>query len=199
MLLIPETTELYEYLYSSEIIDYYNINIQNKAKSLLEGMEDEIKLIKSIYEFVRDDIHHSMDIGEDKVVFKASDVLKYGHGLCFAKSNLLAALLRFSDIPAGYCYQKLYFEENLGLHGLNAVYLKNLDKWIRLDFRGNKDYVNEKFDVNREFLAYSAHDDGETDFPTIYALPNIKVTEIMLNSRNLTEALNKIFHTEWEL
>jgi transglutaminase-like putative cysteine protease len=198
LLLIPETNEMNRYLSSSSIIDFYNNNIQNKAKSLSEGIEDEIELIKTIYEFVMGDIHHSMDINEDKVVFRASDVLKYGHGLCFAKSNLFAALLRFSGIPTGFCYQRLYFEENLGLHGLNAVYLKNIDKWIRIDVRGNKDYVKEEFNINQEFLSYSTRNNmGEADFPTIYEVPNNLIAKIMLSSRNLTEVLDKIFHTQW--
>ncbi len=167
---------------------------------LSEGIEDKIEIIKTMYKFVRDDIHHSMDINEEKLVFKASDVLKYGHGLCFAKSNLFAALLRFSRVPTGFCYQRLYFGENLGLHGLNAVYLKNIGKWIRMDVRGNKEYLNEEFDIKREFLAYSVQNDkGEVDFPTIYCMPHRKVSEIILKSKNLSEALDKIFHTEWFL
>lgn len=167
---------------------------------LSEGIEDKIEIIKTMYKFVRDDIHHSMDINEEKLVFKASDVLKYGHGLCFAKSNLFAALLRFSRVPTGFCYQRLYFGENLGLHGLNAVYLKNIGKWIRMDVRGNKEYLNEKFDIKREFLAYSIQNDkGEEDFPIIYEVPNNLMSEIMLSSQDLKEVLDKIFNTKWVL
>jgi len=36
------------------------------------------------------------------VTCKASDVLIYGTGYCYAKSHLLAALLRANAIPAGF-------------------------------------------------------------------------------------------------
>lgn len=62
-------------------------------------------------------------MGSDEVTCRASEVLKEGHGLCFAKSNLLAVLLRFMDIPVGFCYQTLVHEDGFVLHGLNAAYL----------------------------------------------------------------------------
>lgn len=71
--------------------------------------------IKKAHEFVRDSISHSADINEDAITCNASEVLKSGHGICFAKSHLLAALLRCKSVPAGFCYQK----------------------WIRLDARGS--------------------------------------------------------------
>jgi len=41
----------------------------------------------------------------DVVTCSASEVLREGTGICFAKSHLLAALLRAVGIPAGLCYQ----------------------------------------------------------------------------------------------
>ncbi len=94
MYLTLETDDMYKYLVSSEIIDFEDTNTQQIAKSLSDGVKDEIKLIKTVYEFVRDNISHSLDIESDIVTYKASDVLKYKQGLCFAKSHLLAAILR---------------------------------------------------------------------------------------------------------
>lgn len=37
----------------------------------------------------------------DIIINKASDVLKYKIGICHAKSNLLASLLRSQNIPTG--------------------------------------------------------------------------------------------------
>jgi transglutaminase-like putative cysteine protease len=124
--------------------------------------------------------------------------LKYKHGLCFAKSHLLAAILRNLGIPTGFCYQKLQFDDQLGLHGLNGVFIKSIDKWIRLDARGNENGINAVFSLEKEFLAYSPRvEKGEVDFLNLYAEPNEKVIQILENSLNLTEALENVFNTNW--
>jgi len=40
------------------------------------------------------------------------------------------------------------------IHALNAVYLAEFNKWIRLDARGNKEGVNAQFSIDQEQLAY---------------------------------------------
>ena len=202
------------YLASSEIIDFENLDIQKTAVYLSKDVEDEIQLIKTVYEFVRDDISNSVDISSNKVicrafenrsfsntqnvVLKASDVLKYKHGLCFANSHLLAAILRYLRVPTGFCYQKLEFDGKMGLHGLNAVFIESIDKWIRLDARGNENGINAQFSIDNEYLAYSPREEkNEVDFPIIYAEPDKRVINILSGSKDLTEALDKIFNTEW--
>jgi hypothetical protein len=214
MQLNPEISNMARYLASSEIIDFENLDIQKTAMYLSKDVEDEIQLIKTVYEFVRDDISHSVDISSNKVIFrafenrrfsmpqnvvlKASDVLKYKHGLCFANSHLLAAILRYLEVPTGFCYQKLEFDGKMGLHGLNAVFIESIDKWIRLDARGNENGINAQFSIDNEYLAYSPRKEkNEVDFRVIYAEPNKKVVEILNNSKNLNEALDSVFNTEW--
>ncbi len=102
-----ESNNLEDYLKKSEVIDYDNKLIVEKCIELQKCTDDEISLIKKIYEFVRDEIHHSGDIGAQEVTCKASEVLESGHGICCAKAHLLAAMLRYFGIPAGFCYQKL--------------------------------------------------------------------------------------------
>jgi transglutaminase-like putative cysteine protease len=200
MQLTPQTSDMTRYLASSEIIDFENLDIQETAVDLSKGINDEIQLIKTVYEFVRDDISHSVDISSSEVTYKASNVLKYKHGLCFANSHLLATLLRYLGVPTGFCYQKLEFDEKMGLHGLNAVFIGSIDKWIRLDARGNENGINAQFSIAKEYLAYSPKEEkNEVDFRVIYAEPNKKVVEILGQSRNLTEALDKIFDTNWLL
>ena len=200
MQLNPETSNMARYLASSEIIDFENLDIQKKALYLSKDIEDEIQLIKTVYEFVRDNISHSMDIGSNYVTYKASDVLKYNHGLCFANSHLLAAILRYLGFPTGFCYQKLEFDGKFGLHGLNAVFIKSLNKWIRLDARGNENGINARFSIGEEYLAYLPEEEkNEVDFKVIYAEPDKRVVEILGQSRNLNEALDKIFNTSWLL
>jgi hypothetical protein len=71
----------------------------------------------------------------------------------------------------------------LVLHGLNAIYLEGLDKWIRVDARGNKEGVNAQFSVNEEKLAFSVRKVlGEIDFPVVYVNPDKKVINALQNS-----------------
>ena len=126
-----------------------------------------------------DNISHSGDIGGEVVTCSASEVIEHGQGICYAKSHLLAALLRCLSIPTGFCYQKLVLDDNskpwLIIHALNAVYLKGLNKWIRLDARGNKEGVNAQFSTNREMLAFTVRNElGEENIPIIFAEPNYK-------------------------
>ncbi len=198
MELLPETSDKSKYLALSEIINFEDENIQKTTMNLSNDISNEIQLIKTVYEFVRDEISHSLDIKSNVITFRASDVLKYKHGICIAKSHLLAALLRSLNIPAGFCYQKLEFDEGYGLHGLNGVFISSLDRWIRLDARGNKEGINAQFSIDKEILAYYPNEDkGELDFPIIYSEPNKKMIEILERSMNLNEVLDSIVKTEW--
>ncbi len=75
------------------------------------------------------------------IACRASEALALGHGLCFAKSHLLAALLRFAGHPTGFCYVKLVDDDKPGrfvLHGFVAVHWQPTASWILLDPRGNR-------------------------------------------------------------
>jgi len=138
---------------------------------------------------VRDVIHHSSDIRGTRVTCVASDVLSYREGLCYAKSHLLAALLRAQGIPAGFCYQRLLLgstpAEGYVLHGLNAVYLSSEARWIRLDARGNKPGIQAEFSTEEERLAYVVQPAlGEIDYPTIYAQPHPIVIKALQGHTN---------------
>jgi transglutaminase-like putative cysteine protease len=129
-----------------------------------------------LYEWVRDTISQTNDAGLDIVTCTASEVLQHGTGICFAKSHLLAALLRAVNIPAGFCYQVLRHDPPVDnepvLHGFNAVYLATLDKWIRVDSRGNTNGINAQFSIEREQLAFAM--DPEADefiYEAIFAAP----------------------------
>jgi hypothetical protein len=61
-------------------------------------------------------------------------------------------------------------ESPLIIHGLNAVYFQSLDRWIRLDARGNKTGVNAEFSIDEEKLAFRVKPGlGETDLPLLMA------------------------------
>jgi transglutaminase-like putative cysteine protease len=184
MHLICESPLLEDYLCEQEIVDCFHPLIQQTIRHLYSSTEPETERIRKTYEFVRDSIHHSWDIQSPQVTCKASEVLYYSTGLCYAKSHLLAALLRSQGIPTGFCYQRLTAgatpETGYNLHGLNAVYLQSEARWIRLDARGNKPGVQAEFSTDEERLAYTVRPElGEVDYPIIYAQPHPKVVKAL--------------------
>lgn len=186
------TDNIDEYLKRDNIVDYANEKIIQLADSLFCNTDNDIEYIKKAYEFVRDKISHSADINEDALTCSASEVLTDGHGICFAKSHLLAALLRYKSIPTGFCYQKLILDDEtapiLIYHGLNGVYIKEYKMWIRLDARGNKEGVNAQFSLEREQLAFPIRaEKGEEDGLVIYPDPDIKILEKFKNNKTRTE------------
>ncbi len=186
------TDNIDEYLKRDNIVDYANENIIRLADSLWSNADSHVDYIKKAYEFVRDKISHSADIDEDVLTCSASEVLTAGHGICFAKSHLLAALLRCKSIPTGFCYQKLILDDEtapiLIYHGLNGVYIKEYKMWIRLDARGNKEGVNAQFSLEREHLAFPIRTEkGEEDGLVIYPDPDIKILEKLKNNKTRTE------------
>ena len=172
----PESDDLNDYLVSDTIIDWRTPEVQQKAVELTRSFPDEIAKARCLYEWVRDAIPHTNDAGLDIVTCTASEVLRHGTGICFAKSHLLAALLRAVAIPAGFCYQVLRLDPPVDnepiLHGFNAIYLAPLDRWIRVDARGNTNGINAQFSINKEQLAFAMDPlADEFIYETIFAAP----------------------------
>lgn len=151
---------LSEYLKETPSIIFSHPLIEAKIKDLRGKSDSQIDYIKNAYEFVRDKITHSWDVKAKVVSKNAAEVLKNGTGICWTKSCLLAALLRGNGIPAGISYQKLTRGDDDSdgyiIHALNTVYIPELQKWIRLDARGNKATVHAKFSLEEEKLAFPA-------------------------------------------
>jgi hypothetical protein len=181
------------YLTSSEYIDWENPEVFAQAKTLAGGASDQEEVIRRCFEFVRDEVKHSWDYKLNPVTYKASDVLKYGTGYCYAKSHLLAALLRANNIPAGLCYQRLTITDvpPFCLHGLNAVYLKSFG-WYRIDARGNKQGVSAEFCPPIEKLAFPIVTQGEADLPEIWAEPIPLVVQTLKQYKTVQEVADNL-------
>ena len=172
----PESENLSDYLVSDTIVDWQTPAIRQKVIELTETLADEVAKARSLYEWVRDAVPHSNDADLDILTCTASEVLHHGTGICFAKSHLLAALLRAVNIPAGFCYQLLRLnppvDNMLVLHGFNAIYLATLQRWVRLDARGNTNGINAQFSVEKEQLAFATDPlAGELMYEAIFAAP----------------------------
>ena len=145
------------FLEENKYIDFSAANIQGKAKELFSGINNDIGKAKTAYEYVRDEIPHSFDIGAKIITAKASDVLKHHTGICHAKANLLAAFLRAQGIPAGFCFQRITLadDDSLGycVHCYNAIFVDN--HWIMADASGNTNGKNAQFSLEKPKLAFS--------------------------------------------
>ena len=138
-----------EFLASTAQINWDTPEVLASAQAL--SGKTPLEIAQSAFLFVRDQIGHTLDMGATEVAHTALEVLELEHGFCYAKSFLLAALLRARGVPAGLCYQRLQMDDGkLGLHGLNALYLEPWG-WVKVDARGNKPGVSAQFDPERIF------------------------------------------------
>jgi len=183
-----------EFLEASLYIDWQQPEVLAKALSLAEGHNSEEDIVRACFEFVRDEIKHSWDFQLNPVTCKASEVLSQGTGYCYAKSHLLAALLRANKIPTGLCYQRLTINNDQApfcLHGLNAVYLANCG-WYRLDARGNKEGVSAEFCPPLERLAFAIITAGEADLPEIWPQPLPVVIKALTENDSFIDVANNL-------
>lgn len=154
-----ETNDLAVYLQSDDVIDADHSNIGAVSAKVTTGLVSDVDKAKALFDWVRDTIPHTRDAEREEVTCAASHVLSVGTGICYAKAHLLAALLRSNGIPAGFCYQvyweKLHVSDSgIASHGLNGIYLRSLNRWIRADCRGNKNGVDAQFNTETEHLAF---------------------------------------------
>lgn len=177
-----------DYLKPGRYIDFGEERVARKAGELAAS-GDELETIRQAYLLVRDEIRHSWDAQDRRVTARASEVLREGVGICWAKSNLLAAFLRANGIPAGICYQRLTLgdtpESGYCIHALNAVYVKTLGRWIRLDARGNKPGVKAEMSLTEEKLAFPVREEyDEKDYREVYAEPLPLTMKILETSQD---------------
>lgn len=183
-----------EFLRSSEVIDWQHPTILGLAKEIASDHETPEAIAKACFEWVRDQLHHSYDYQMNPVTCRASDVLRYKTGYCFAKSHLLAALLRANGIPAGLCYQRLSVDDQgatYSLHGFNAVYLPGVG-WYRIDPRGNRPGVDAQFIPPQEKLAFKIQFPEEADFQAILAEPLQLVVETLSAQKTWDQLLRQL-------
>lgn len=182
------------FLASGEYINWQHPAVLAKAQELAAETTDHTEITRRCFEFVRDEIRHSSDFRQNPVTCTASDVLAHATGYCYAKSHLLAALLRANGIPAGLCYQRLSLEGSGApycLHGLNAVRLPEFG-WYRIDARGNKPGVDAQFCPPVERLAFSANDKLEADLPEIWPEPLPVVVNVLTRYATWEEVFNNL-------
>ncbi len=173
------------------IIQFNTPLIKQKINEIESKATTKLERAKLAFEVARDEIQHSFDTQSKVITVSAEDVLAKKEGICFAKSHLLAALLRGMGIPTGFCYQRVLrknaIESGYALHGLNAVYLEEYG-WFRVDPRGNKPGVDSQFSMEEEKLAYPIREElGEIDYMDVLTTPLTAVVMSMYTSKDCQE------------
>jgi transglutaminase-like putative cysteine protease len=174
------------FLQATAVVDWQDSQVMALAEDLAAGARSTVKIAKSCFEWVRDEIEHTADYQRAEITCCASEVLRHKTGFCYAKSHLLAALLRANQIPTGFCYQRLSIKGNGApycLHGFNAVFLPQVG-WYRMDARGNRPGIDAQFCPPQERLAFETGP-GECEFETIFAEPLPEVVEALRSDRTL--------------
>ncbi len=122
-------------------------------------------------------------------------MLLHGTGICHAKANLLAALLRSQNIPAGFCFQRLTrgIDDSRGhlIHCYTAALLDG--HWVKLDARGNTNGKNAQFSLGEPMLAFPCRPRYRECFlPGIYANPHAETMAVLEQAENLREVLENL-------
>lgn len=175
-----------EFLASTPIVDWKDPDVLALAGELAEGEEDPVAVARRCFDWVRDEVKHSGDHQIDDVTCSASETLRRKSGLCYAKSHLLAALLRANEIPTGFGYQRVKADAagtRFRLHGFNVIHLPAFG-WYRADPRGNRAGVDTVFDPPRESLAFTPKLPGEETFDGNWPEPLAVVVKAIKESRS---------------
>lgn len=212
----PETDEIGRYLEDTITIDWQTPLVSEQARSLLEGADSAESRVRVLFEFVRDEIADALEVdtGSEaeadrthapaaaaRATCRASEVLTERTGLCYAKSHLLAGLLRYAGYPTGFCYARLASEtepERFALRGFNAVHWTPTDRWIYLDAGGGRLGSHAECRFEPPFSLARAPDPGagESFLPFIYKRPAKRIIDLLERApdlatvrRNLPDAI----------
>lgn len=190
MELSQRVPEISAYLADDEVIDHRHPLVREVSGRLASTTADAYAYASAAYAFVRDSIPHSMDAGDARVTWRASDVLAARTGICHAKSHALAALLRAAGIHAGLCYQRLAGSDGTDpvVHGLVAVRLPGWERWVRQDPRGNTGGIDAQFSAAEERLAWVPRREfNEVDYPVVYDVLHPAVIHALRSSADRDE------------
>lgn len=197
----PESDDLGRYLEDTITIDWQSPGLMETAGALLEGRDGPEARLEALFRFVRDDVPHALDVQPERATCRASEVLREGHGLCYAKSHLLAGLLRYAGFPTGFCYARLVSEAQRSgfvLHGFNAVYWAPTETWLLLDASGREaaPEASVRFEAPWGLPFAVDPEAGESFLPHILRRPPKRIIDLLERapdfaavSRNLPDTL----------
>lgn len=184
-----------DYLKETRILNYSDSLIQNLVDSRGWKTMGPIEKIRSIYNYVRDDILFGYNTSDS---IQASRVLMDGYGQCNTKATLLMALLRAVDIPNrihGFTIDKalqkgaidgIWYRlapDNI-LHSWVEVYVNG--KWyflegVILDKKYLEQLQQKYSSTKKEFCGYGVYTDNFLNPPIDWNLNNTYIQEKGIN------------------
>ena len=187
----PESDDLGRYLEDTITIDWQSPTLMEAAKGVIEGCETPEARLEALFGFVRDEISHAFDVQPEKATCSASQVLKERQGLCYAKSHLLAGVLRYAGFPTGFCYARLGSEDQrsgFALHGFNAVYWSRTESWLFVDASGRAGMpaATVRFESPWELPFEVDPQAGESFVPDIYRRPPKRIIDLLERAPDFT-------------
>jgi len=186
----PLDEHLNGYLEDTIVVDWQTPVVYERSRALTAGLGSVEERLRAAFTFVRDEIAHSFDIDTDELTCNASEVLRAGHGLCYAKSHLLVALIRAFGVPAGFAFQRLRSGgagSDFVLHGFVGVRLPDSGRWVALDARGDNDEVSTVFSLDEPSLAFTPDPDlGEETLPGVHSKPVRHIVGMLSRGGTLT-------------
>ena len=140
-----------KYLKETKMLDYSNKNIQQLIQERGWNSIEKFECLKSIYNFVRDEILFGYNIDDN---IAASKVLADGYGQCNTKGTLLMALLRACNIPCRV--HGFTIDKKLQKGAMTGLVYKNapnnvFHSWVEVYFE-DKWYELEAFILDKEYL-----------------------------------------------
>lgn len=184
------------YLQPTALLDYQHPDIVRLIeKQQWKDLRDPVLLVRSIYNFVKDEIHFGYN-REDAI--PASEVLQDGFGQCNTKATLLMALFRAVGIPCRIHGFTIYKALQKGavtgiwyrlspddiLHSWVEVWLN--DKWYILEgVILDKVYLNALQQENKEckgtFCGFGAYTDNLAEPPVEWNLNDTFIQDKGIN------------------
>ena len=140
-----------KYLKETKMLDYSNESIQQLILERKWNNADKFECLKSIYNFVRDEILFGYNIDDN---IPASKVLAEGYGQCNTKGTLFMALLRACNIPCRV--HGFTIDKKLQKGAMTGFVYKNAPQnvfhsWVEVYFE-DKWYELEAFILDRVYL-----------------------------------------------
>ncbi|MDR2974107.1 MAG: hypothetical protein LBV00_05265 [Propionibacteriaceae bacterium] len=167
-------------------IDFGHPRIRALVPSLDTQTTDSLSYPQVAFEYVRDRIPHTTHTDRDIVTVAASQVAAEGTGICHAKANLLAALLRAKNIPAGFGYQHVTLaDDNSQGYCLHAFVIAILDgRPVPLDPKSPHEFSLDSPQLDPLNLRFD-----EYTLPGIWADPDPATMDVLTHATSLHDAL----------
>lgn len=191
---VPESDDLGRYLEDTITIDWQTPIVSERATALLAGCDTPEARVEALFRFVRDEIADAVETPDAPLACSASQVLHAGAGLDYAKSHLLAALLRFAGVPTGFCYARLVDPEHPGrfvLRGSNAIWWAPGACWVPLDASDGRGAaaVSVRFAPPWQLPTLPDPGRGEGFLPAILRRPPRRIIDLLERAPDLAAAL----------